>query len=347
MQQIKLYPTSPGRFRLGSAGLGATDDFIHSDTLFGGWVNAFVNLYGVAALPLVREAFEVGQCRSSSAFHFVDIWQNGQIHQTISFFPRPFLRRRFTPGIGSVEQSPKKKIKKLRYLSLELLRQMLQSAKCDDDGEWRFTPDLLAHTIFDSEYAVAADELPEALEQQLQKVRFKTVFDVPKVKIARTNIQSEDLFYETDCFFNRLQLEGYALQPGLFFLAQLPEDEQLNQRLLAALRLLADEGFGGERSSGAGVIERTDLVPFAWEASGSLAMLLSLTLPAPETNPRQIISGQTLVRGGYVGPTNRRKNRCRMLQEGAIVQLPFRGTIVTDAPDSLRYGQAFYFQFGD
>lgn len=347
MQQIKLYPPSPGRFRLGSVGLGATDDFVHSDTLFGGWVNAFVNLYGAAALPPVIAVFETGQSRFSSAFHFADIWQNGQYNQTLSFFPRPFLRRFFASATDSEDPSQKKKLKKLRYVSLELLRQMLNSAAPDPTGEWRFITDLMAHTIFDGEYAVAANELSEHLEHQLQKVRFKNVFDVPKVKITRANPRSEDLFYETDCFFNRLQLESYELQPGFFFLAQLPEDEQLNQRLLSALRLLADEGLGGERSSGAGVIERLELAPFDWNTSGSLGMLLSLTLPAPETNLKQIISGQTLVRGGYVGNTNRRKNRCQMLQEGSIVQLPFQGTVVSDAPDSLRFGQAFYFQFGD
>ncbi|HDP99827.1 MAG TPA: type III-A CRISPR-associated RAMP protein Csm4 [bacterium] len=354
MQIIKLHCADNSRFRLGSGSLLEVEDIVHSDTLFNGWMNAYLSLFGAGTLPQVLQTFQSGDCCCSSAFHFVDIFKGQDYVSTLYFVPKPLLRRISIPTSEESDGSIKKRIKKLKYVSLDLLQELLTSVKTDAEGELRFSIDLLALTIFADEYAMAESNIPTELLPhlpELKKMQFRCLIDAPKVAINRLSAQSDDIYYQTDCFFNWQQCGNFELRPGFYFLFQPPTDVRLHKRLSAALNLLADEGLGGERSSGAGFIERIEQKTFVWKLSGAYAMLLSLTLPGATNHFDQIINYQSIIRGGYLGTTGIRKNQVRMLREGSIVKLPFAGSIVLDSPTkspaSYRYAQAVYVQFGD
>ncbi len=349
MQLIELHCAHHSRFRLGNGSLQETEDILHSDTLFNGWMNAYLRLYGADSMPEVIAAFQSGEARCSSAFHFVAIFKYSRRIAAIYFVPKPFLRRALATPSDEADASIKKRIKKLHSISLPLLRQLLQSIRIDQAGELRFTTDLLAHTAFAGEYALDKEEVPEELWPRLQNVKFRQRFDAPKVAVGRLTTSAEDLFYQSDCLMSWQKMGEYELRPGFYFLAQLPLDVQLGNRLTAALNLLADEGLGGERSSGAGFFTRIEVAPFQWPLTGDYAMLLSLTFPNTKGEFERIVNYQSILRGGYIGATGVRKNQLRMLREGSIIRLPFAGAAIkdspNDAPQSFRCGRAFYLQF--
>lgn len=108
-------------------------------------------------------------------------------------------------------------------------------------------------------------------------------------------------------------------------------------RVLTALRLLGDSGFGGERSLGWGRatdIELTDAGLLFGEATTADSWwLLSLYSPHEDDQvdwPRGRFT--TIERGGWV--ENARKKRVRMIGEGSVLSAPvLRGRAVDVAPE--------------
>jgi len=354
MQLIKLHCANNSRFRLGSGSLQEADDIVHSDTFFNAWLNAYVLLYGSQSVSDVLHVFQTGDCRISSAFHFVDVYRQEACQSTLYFVPKPLLRRLPDEGKEATDGSIKKRIKKLKYLSLDLLHALLANVSVDAEGEVRFSTDLLERTIFADEYAIHETDIPvELLEHwtEIKKLQFRYFIDSPKVVMNRLSAKSDDVFYQTDCLLNWQRCGDWEFRPGFYFLMKPPDDIQYANRLSAALNLMADEGLGGERSSGGGFFEQVEQANFCWELTGAYAMLLSLVLPGATDNLEQIINYQAIVRGGYVGTTGIRKKQTRMVSEGSIIKLPFEGSVIVDSPTaspaSYRYGKAVYLQFGD
>lgn len=352
MKLIKLYLADQSRFRLGSGSLQDVDDIIHSDTLFNGWMHAYSLLYGTAATTDIISAFQQRLFICSSAFHFIDVYHKNVMLKTVLFFPKPILRRVISTNSDDSEPSTiKKAIKKLRFISYNKLIHILNSITMDDSGELRFTEDMLTGMVLGNEYALAQEELPSELLILLKEVKIREFTDAPKVVLSRQSPQSDDVYYQTDCIFHQRKIGDYELRPGFYFLFQQQNENSQAKQLNAALNLLADEGIGGERSSGAGRVERIEQASFDWIGSGERAMLMSLTLPSETDSYNNIKSWQPINRGGYIGNSGIRKKRFRLMREGSIVSLPFAGDIIKNSPDKKRptfqYGMAFCLAFGE
>ena len=153
---------------------------------------------------------------------------------------------------------------------------------------------------------------------------------------------------------------------GLWTIARY-RDEAANsdwgQRMAAAFRLLADQGFGGKRSSGWGQTEAPQFEAGSWpglllprlaralarrnsaddSSDPPMYWLLSLFTPA-EADKVDWSGGdyRTVVRGGFVDGApagTSRKKQVRMIAEGSVLVAPEEpiGTTVDVAPDASSY----------
>lgn len=142
-----------------------------------------------------------------------------------------------------------------------------------------------------------------------------TIGEAPRVTLDRDTRRS-DIYYAGDVRF----MEG----SGLYFLVDF-RDKKYESMLKGALRLLGDEGLGGERSSGRGLFS-LDVIPEKEMMSigsddGDRAVLLSLYRPRKEDASTLQSSIYSLItrRGWTAGKSDLRKKSVRMLSEGSVI----------------------------
>ncbi len=142
-----------------------------------------------------------------------------------------------------------------------------------------------------------------------------------------------------------------------------------NDRLRAALRLLADTGFGARRRSGWGQTETPEFQEGAWPAvlfpklarriaaatngsTSQLYWLLSLFSPAPSDSiDWKGGSYEVVARGGRIDSSGTEKKRVRMIVEGSVLSAAAEpvGSSVDVAPEGFphavyRFGAALFLQ---
>lgn len=148
---------------------------------------------------------------------------------------------------------------------------------------------------------------------------------IPRIGLNRLTNHPDDRYFQ----FGQVV---FSDQAGIFFAYRAqPETED---KFKAAVRLMADEGLGGDRSSGKGAFRQPEFLeidlPVPEKAEG--AMLLSLCYPGDEKETEALRQGSyTLVeRRGYVfspmGQSLRRRS----------VRLFSHGSTVAGHPDKLR-----------
>lgn len=133
----------------------------------------------------------------------------------------------------------------------------------------------------------------------------------------------------------------FAPSAGWWGLIELTGNDEWEARVKSALRLLADSGFGGERSRGWGRAadpEFSDASPlFAGEGHPGAWWMLSLYSPHPD-------DAVDWSRGDYVSATRAgwtdsaagsvKKKHVRMIEEGSVLMAPaLRGRAVDVAPE--------------
>jgi CRISPR-associated protein Csm4 len=162
----------------------------------------------------------------------------------------------------------------------------------------------------------------------------------PRVVLDRLR-NSSNIYYISSCVFDE--------NAGLWF--YLKVDPSVEREILAAIRLLGDEGLGGERTYGFGYFEPTFVEVKDDEKDSDEYLLLSLYSPSQEDDLKDSLLGYDFVeRGGYVYSiysSDIKKRRIRMLVEGSVFRKKLRGTVVDVTPEGfdghrvLRYGVAF------
>lgn len=143
--------------------------------------------------------------------------------------------------------------------------------------------------------------------------------NVPRINLNRfSNMPNEDAG-----FFHSGRVT-YLESAGLFFLYNI-QDATIEKRFKAAIRMLADEGIGGDRSCGNGLMKQPDFVKINLnlpEPSDAF-VLLSLYYPSKNDDLKAINNNyyELLERKGYIysplGKSLRRKS-LRMFTEGSV-----------------------------
>jgi len=250
----------------------------------------------------------------------------------IYFFPKPMVR------IGKEgEDHPKrgKKLKKVKYVSKNILQKLLLGENLEFDE---------SNTLQSGKFWVAKGELPQD----------GTVFkegEVPRVVIDRAS-NSSDIFYFSEIVFEK--------DSGLFFLAKFLK-ENIQRKFEAVLRLLGDEGFGGDKRLGKGLFtvgKKNGFQILAPEYANGI-LNLSLYHPTEEEIKAGLLNNADyalITRKGWIhslGAMSLRRQSIRMFQEGSVFSCLSKQTygdcpivLKSDTADELshniyRYGIGF------
>ncbi|TYP55425.1 type III-A CRISPR-associated RAMP protein Csm4 [Thermosediminibacter litoriperuensis] len=229
------------------------------------------------------------------------------------FVPRP-LNMDLTPITGDY-----KKAKKVKYVPLDFILARDGGGKANKD--YRVEHGILARKDMDTPYVIS---------------------ERPRVKINRGDFSTE-IYYVSGCYFR----EG----AGLWFFLDIYDDYE-EEKVKAAIRLLGDEGIGGEKTYGFGSFEAgiEEYKEKKGNGSGDW-LLLSLYYPRMDEKVADIIKAFSLLeRAGYsYSPFNQqaRKKKVRMLAEGSVFKKDVQGMVVDVSPGEdvghkiLKYGLAY------
>lgn len=270
---------------------------IHSDMLYAAIMQAWAMLGKSEWIP--KTADEQTAFAISSLFPFTRATKS---NSTCFFFPRIF--KPFKPTTFVKESA--KKIKKIQWLDFDYFFQLLSS-----------------------EAEVKAEHLQE---QYLCKETIETNFMKTAVSQRYSSKGGADDDTET-----RPGTTYYVEQiwfkkgSGFFFLYD-GDDTFFNDKLLPALRLLADEGLGTDRNLGYGKFEiKVEELPSEWQqkwqqlqtTDSPFRTNLSLFCP-PQNGFEQLMNGakyELLKREGYIttpGSNTLRKKPVYMFREGGV-----------------------------
>lgn len=290
MEDVFVYKLKfTGPLHLGQEGIGLekTDEIVRSDTLFSAILSCWSLFYDDDLDELIKETPFI----LSSCFPF-----KGDDY----FFPRPMVK------IGKRgEDDPKigKKIKKVRFISQGLLENILDGKEVPFSEE-----NTLQNGIIWTErsYKNVLEE-----EKFVYKKR-----EVPRVTIDRAANTSE-IFY-----FNELV---FSEDSGLFFLVRFL-DPQIKSKLEAVLRLLGDEGIGGDKHLGRGCFEIEAIDSFEIKLPQDTGHFLTLSLfhPTEDEAAKGLIkeaSYDLIARRGWIhskGAMALKRKGIRMFTEGSI-----------------------------
>jgi CRISPR-associated protein Csm4 len=322
----RLYPTAP--IHLGERGIGMEEasEIIHSDSLFGALSCAWSALHGDDELEALIEEFVKGEAPFiiSSGFPFIS---------NVLLFPKPLAA--LTEIIGASGAKDEKKIKRAEFVSKDVFEWIL-SGKKPTDSDWAFI-----HNGNNIAGIVSASEMA-LIGQKPSKTFFWKRQEAPHVVLDRDD-QSSSIFRVGDISFSK--------GTGFHFLVDF-RDNSIISKFDGAMRLLGDEGIGGERSSGKGsFIFKREPVEIKTEnsdnnnSSGSSLALLSLYHPAKTEVELGLLMRsryQLITRRGWIsslGSRTLRKKTVRMISEGSIIpkmgSLP-RGALVDVTPQEMK-----------
>jgi len=328
VQEVRLHPK--GAFHIGERGIGyeGASEFAPADTLFSAFCSVWSLLFG--EIQMVSDLIPDGKPAwtpsflISSAFPFAG---------SVRFYPKPML--------PPPEET--KRWKEVVWVAEKVLETWLQRGKVEHSN-------LVA--IHDGT-AILTNEEAEQIAHSLgvrtvEGLRFWAIQRTPRVTLD-VPTHASSLFH-----FGRLNFREGC---GLFFFVRFLRDD-LVQKFYAAVRLMGDEGIGGDRTVGHGGFEACfsqDVPQFCQPKQSEKFVTLSPLFPKID-EVRSLLSGGSryslTVRSGWVGgilPTSYRRKTVRMLREGSVLcgsAEKVWGSIVNVAPDNFphpvyRWGYAF------
>lgn len=330
MGEWKLFRLEFGRnlAHFGELGIGmeSTNEMVRSDTLFSGWIGAYVRLFPDKIDELI-EKFNSGKqppFRLSSTFIYRKVGE-----EIIYYLPRPFQRPLKFPE-DSLEFA--KEYKNLSYLPLQVWQRWYQGEGFSDADKQRL---------------IAKAKTKKTKRNQLKEKGFEKV-KIPKTVVDRMT-RATNIYYVE---FVRYQSEANGNDvnslAGLYFLAYFPEPD-FSKTFSAVLNFLGEEGMGGLRSRGAGqftVTEISILPNSIWHdvlnfSGGQRHGLISLfwddnsDLISVENLKNS--SYELLKRSGWIvaSPTGAQKRRqsVQMFGEGSVFPFKPEGKLADVTPD--------------
>jgi len=324
---IKLKPESP--FHIGEKGVGLeeTSNIIHSDTLFSAICNAFRLLYGNEELKEMLELFKVNDppFLLSSAFLYSD---------DVLVFPLPlcinwkrYVDNELIDGLNTGREEKEKidkfdllkKMKKVKFISKRIFDDVIKDET--KIKEYINDKNIKQGILFS--------------ENELEKLKVDIFYkktETPRVTLDRRS-HASNIYYFGEVLFSE--------KCGLYFLIDFKCNEELKSKIKASIRLLGDEGVGGDRTSGKGLFKPIFENNLKLETTNTNTFLtLSLTYPLnSELKPIKEGFYELIMRRGWIyslNQTNLRKKTIMMLTEGSVFRGTVVGKIVDVTPDIMR-----------
>ncbi|OQA66870.1 MAG: type III-A CRISPR-associated RAMP protein Csm4 [Ignavibacteriales bacterium UTCHB2] len=331
MQSIILKCKPGAQFHIGEGSLVDVSHIIHSDTLFSAIANIYEMVYkeGEEFVRLVDE----NQITISSAFPLLENIKSGSF---IYFLPKPKIYFEQSVVLG-------KKEKKIKFISLNAFNKISEGF---DSTSLSSKFDLSELHIFADEYALLKDELQ--ISKQIKSPFIKEQI-FPKTAVHKEN--REDAFY----FQTEIQLIPFydedskiCYKPHFYFLLNESLNESEKKKFITCLRVLADEGIGGDRGSGKGFIEEVIIKEIEGIAGNqtNYSMILSLANPSSQSEFDNIIQYDLIKRGGgsigVEGQPESHRKQVRMITEGSIINSNITGRVVDVSPSVNHYKHKVY-----
>ncbi len=340
MKAILLIPENGAQFHFGERELDDTSDILHADTLFSALANVYeMALSGASTLIKLMDA---GKLRFSSGLYSAQFDK-----RSIFFLPKPPVEY----------QSPdaRKKLKKIRYLSLGVWKRFLETFDYQNFQKLACSLDLLSFPSIGGEFAYTENELA-GIDEALDNKVFRAIQTVPKVKVHTTD-DEDRLYHETTVQFTPIQLEKTTIRGSFYFFLQHTLSSDELKEFMAAVRIMADEGVGGQRSSGRGQFASVELVDVDLPSIAHPALYLGLSLISPASDTEfhdGLLDYDLILRGGgslgKMGIAGEHRLQARFVREGALLCQNIQGKFVDVFPKQkgtiLRNGYNFAIPIG-
>ncbi|MBS3945865.1 MAG: type III-A CRISPR-associated RAMP protein Csm4 [Melioribacter sp.] len=329
-------------FRLGEGSLVDVSHIIHSDTLFSAITTIYEMVYGAGEefVNLVNK----NKMSFSSAFPLLEDVDSGE---HIYFLPKPNI-------VFSHVESLSKKIKKIKYLSFKALTMILENF---DQSCISSSYDFSSLIIVAGEYAILKNEIG-IFQSNNHSLIQEHIF--PKTAVHK-NDRKDAFYFQTDIQLVPLKDNSGRIlyKPHFFFLVNESLNEEEKKRFVSCLRILADEGIGGDRGSGKGCIEEIAITDFKYMPfkAAKYFITLSLVNPASQFEFDNCIQYNIIRRGGGSigtdGQSDFHRKQVRMISEGSVIKSQITGRIVDISPTVNHYknkifrnGRAFLIPLG-
>ena len=320
MKIVKLFPRENGKYHFGEHTLESTSLIFSSDSLFSAIVNNYRKLYPE---DVEGDVENLRNLRLSSVF---------PAYGSILFIPKPMTKLGFRKDQEKEIRERSKDIKKIDFISLKALDEH-NKEKLDIDN------------IIDKQFLITRDERDLFKENKQQNLFVEITEE--KIAIDRT----KGITSKGDLFI----VSYIKPRNGTYFYFLIGDDKiesSIKKKLYVSIRLIADEGLGGERSSGAGLFDEIriedDAIFGNYTFDSDHRMSLSLVFPKDEREFRSSESYQLIERGGYIcfmKGTGLRKKGILMMKEGSIFKGDVDGKVVDVSPnneyDVYRFGRFF------
>lgn len=333
MKAVILKTKPNAQFHLGKialdidTSLDATSEYIHSDTLFSAIINILAKIYPEKVADFI-EHFEQSNLKISSGFYCMELGK-----ATIYFLPKPIQ----TVLPKSSDKNPNHKaLKKIQFVSLGVWKEGITPNKWESEC-----------FILQEKFVLSKKEVAEGIVPNPEKIKIYKVHSLPKVAVHKAT-QEDSLFYQTNIQMASNTALSSEIKNHFYFLLDSKNLSEDDEKLLwTCLHLLAEEGIGGERSTGCGHfvgVEYKDFENINFDTAHKYCSL-SLTIPKDETELQNFEFYQVFTRGGRRTEKGQLK-RIKTIAEGAIQKNELVGNIVDISPENsdkvfLRNGMNF------
>lgn len=346
MQAVILQCRPRARFHFGkvapdnNSSLNDTSEWLPSDTLFSALINTLALFCDKSDVDRIVGHFDTGQVRISSGFYLLRT-----LERDIFLLPKP----------NNLAFEVTENFKDFNRV------QLISRTVWEHGWAFKEWPDK-CYFLQKGVVVVAKSELPELTDklkeiktdvariEAVAKIRLFSKTDYPRVKVHSPDQQNAFFYLSTICLADNHDLkylpEGSSAH--LYFLLDVEAGFEKNAdyaTLLTAIRLLPDQGLGGERTAGCGLFEKCDFQHFAPPQVIGETQQCSLSLSLPTADElTQALAYSVITRGGreYTGG---KLDYIRMMSEGAVSDSVWSGRIAKvgehGGTDFLRYGKAF------
>ena len=289
-----------------------SEDVLHSDTLKSAIFVAAKMLYSDQADESFFDGFTV-----SSAFPF---------EEEEYFFPKPMIKLNL--DFASLEKSDiskkSKKLKKLAYISHKHFEKiiagkelMIEEDQLSKNGKFIFTK-----SLDEKQKVIYSSEVQQRLAMPVGDEKDSTPYYV------------ERIYFSENC--------------GLYFFIDYGGDEEIKQKLEAAIKLLGDEGIGTDKHIGNGIFKpELNELSINLPSNANSQILLSLYCPLEEELSEDDLNHSAFLlikRGGYIAsPENLdfltfRKKSVYMFSEASVFpkEMKITGKKVNLKPENIK-----------
>ena len=389
MYIVKLISKKRNYFSIGKDYTESISLIVHNDTLFSAICNNFRKIYGnntleeflnlIIGLENDNEKF----FRLSSCFHYIDIYRDKEYYNTIYFLPNPLIRFPFDERSQEYLEENPKILKKIQFISFEILRKLQQGQKIS----------LSQYHILDGTYLIDEKDvrllglesffsLIDNSNAKLEKIerairRNITIFEIldeQKVRIDRVTEESEPFteskfkFHISKYYVKESEKEiNFQLIPGFYFLLDFSGlNHELTNRVFSSIKLIIDEGIGGKRSTGCGLVDDIDIKDidekfeyFNLFNNEDKEYFTNISLVYPSVEEIENVRFFSIYgRSGFVYSVeniSQRFNDVNFIGEGAIFDKKIRGKLIQVASDEFiskyhriyKNGIGVYLSIGD